>query len=241
MILYLIEIRPNPAALVQFCRDQDITPERGDKDFGYGLHAWLKAAFGTLAPQPWRWLGQPGGSGRLLGYALQDASALRNHLRQFADPGAYRVCPDPDTQCRSKPLPAWRRGMVLGFEVLVTPVARQARTGIEKDLFLIEADHHPDVPLDRARIYAAWVQAQLERTQAVQVTAIRLAGFRLTQQLRRAQREGQRPARKLLRPQAQLTGTLTIRDPDAFTALLARGIGRHRAFGYGMLLLRPPS
>jgi CRISPR system Cascade subunit CasE len=26
----------------------------------------------------------------------------------------------------------------------------------------------------------------------------------------------------------------------AFRALLARGVGRHRAFGFGMLLLRPP-
>ena len=34
-------------------------------------------------------------------------------------------------------------------------------------------------------------------------------------------------------------GTLTVGDPDAFSRLLARGIGRHRAFGFGMLLLRP--
>jgi CRISPR system Cascade subunit CasE len=38
-----------------------------------------------------------------------------------------------------------------------------------------------------------------------------------------------------------LRGELTVADPDAFSALLARGVGRHRAFGYGMLLLRPPS
>lgn len=34
-------------------------------------------------------------------------------------------------------------------------------------------------------------------------------------------------------------GTLRVANPAAFTALLARGIGRHRAFGFGMLLLRP--
>jgi CRISPR system Cascade subunit CasE len=28
-------------------------------------------------------------------------------------------------------------------------------------------------------------------------------------------------------------------DADKFAALLARGVGRHRAFGYGMLLLSP--
>lgn len=40
------------------------------------------------------------------------------------------------------------------------------------------------------------------------------------------------------RPNAVLTGTLRVTDADAFRALLARGIGRHRAFGFGMLLLR---
>jgi len=32
-----------------------------------------------------------------------------------------------------------------------------------------------------------------------------------------------------------------VRDPTGFAALLARGVGRHRAFGFGMLLLRPPA
>jgi len=35
------------------------------------------------------------------------------------------------------------------------------------------------------------------------------------------------------------TGVLQVRDSAAFAALLARGIGRHRAFGFGMLLLKP--
>jgi CRISPR system Cascade subunit CasE len=30
-----------------------------------------------------------------------------------------------------------------------------------------------------------------------------------------------------------------VADPAAFAQLLARGVGRHRAFGLGMLLLRP--
>ena len=40
-------------------------------------------------------------------------------------------------------------------------------------------------------------------------------------------------------PDAVMRGVLTITDAAAFTALLAQGIGRHRAYGYGMLLLRP--
>jgi CRISPR system Cascade subunit CasE len=40
------------------------------------------------------------------------------------------------------------------------------------------------------------------------------------------------------RPNVVLEGTLRVTDADAFRALLARGVGRHRAFGFGMLLLR---
>jgi CRISPR system Cascade subunit CasE len=36
----------------------------------------------------------------------------------------------------------------------------------------------------------------------------------------------------------QLTGTLTVTDPDAFARKLAIGFGRAKAFGHGLLLLR---
>jgi CRISPR system Cascade subunit CasE len=35
-------------------------------------------------------------------------------------------------------------------------------------------------------------------------------------------------------------GTLTVTDPTTFATCLARGVGRHVAYGYGMLMLRPP-
>ena len=37
-----------------------------------------------------------------------------------------------------------------------------------------------------------------------------------------------------------MAGTLTVADRHAFAQMLARGIGRHAAFGYGMLLLSAP-
>ena len=38
---------------------------------------------------------------------------------------------------------------------------------------------------------------------------------------------------------AVLHGEIEVNDPKAFNKLIARGIGRHKAYGYGMLLLRP--
>ena len=49
---------------------------------------------------------------------------------------------------------------------------------------------------------------------------------------------------RLLRTVPHAVGTspawCTVTDPVAFVGLLARGMGRHRSYGYGMLLLRPP-
>ena len=33
-------------------------------------------------------------------------------------------------------------------------------------------------------------------------------------------------------------GNLTVRDPEAFANLVANGAGRHKAYGYGMLIIR---
>ena len=40
-------------------------------------------------------------------------------------------------------------------------------------------------------------------------------------------------------PDAVIHGTLVVNGEAAFAALLANGIRRHKAYGYGMLLLRP--
>jgi len=40
-------------------------------------------------------------------------------------------------------------------------------------------------------------------------------------------------------PDVVLAGQLRVTDPQAFAQLLAKGVGRHRAFGFGLLLLRP--
>jgi CRISPR system Cascade subunit CasE len=42
------------------------------------------------------------------------------------------------------------------------------------------------------------------------------------------------------RPDVLFGGTIEVTDAQAFPQLLERGVGRHRAFGFGMMLLRPP-
>jgi CRISPR system Cascade subunit CasE len=68
---------------------------------------------------------------------------------------------------------------------------------------------------------------------------VRIESFQVDRFARRHHRED---VRKLVkgRPAVTFEGTLTVTDGEQFEALLARGVGRHRAFGFGMLLLRPP-
>ena len=66
--------------------------------------------------------------------------------------------------------------------------------------------------------------------------------FSRTQVARRQGMPGQRDwsrGARLEGPDAWFRGTLAIVDPNAFAALLARGIGRHRSFGFGCLLIAP--
>lgn len=231
--LHMFEFHIEPLSLVRFAQAQGHN-RNDDEDLGYVTHAWFSAAFGDLSPKPFRVLAQGAAMGRarILAYSWHGRDMLVERLVSFAEPAAFSVCP-PD-RISAKPLPtAWMTGRTLGFEVLTCPVTR--KDGAEKDVFLRRADRDgPEAALNRADVYRQWLVTQLE--QSVQVLSVELAGFRLIRIHRRGD-SGSRGGH--IRPQALLTGRFRITDPDSFVALIARGVGRHRAFGYGMLLLRP--
>jgi CRISPR system Cascade subunit CasE len=240
--LHMIEVEIDVPALYRFLHMQGMAHRDDDTELGYGVHAWLGAALGDLAPQPWRLLMERHRPARILGYASHDASSLVQRLVEFGEPSVLRVCPEPHLMIASRPMPAWREGRRLGFQTLVCPVGRKAGTGIEKDIFLIHADAQDDgVELSRETIYCEWAKERFNRY-SVTVDSIRLTGFRLVRQERQTQPvNGKRKFARIVRPQALLEGELTINNSADFTELLRHGIGRHRAFGYGMILLRPPS
>jgi len=243
MNLHMLQLHPDPRALVRFLVSQGLN-DAGDGDLGYGIHAWLKATFGDLAPAPFRLrldsrqLKPP----KLLAYTQQCRDRLLDQALTFAEPTARAVCAlEKDLAVAELPGPeCWLAGRRLGFEVLACPVARKTGTGVERDIFLHHADRaSADTGLNRAKIYGDWLGGQLDG--AARLDQVELAGFRLARQLRRGRHDDWdgRKNNRLTRPAALLQGVLEVRDGAAFHGRLARGIGRHRAFGYGMLLLRP--
>lgn len=132
---------------------------------------------------------------------------------------------------------------------------RGGKAAQEMDAFLAACeragspdDGHP--PVDREAVYAEWIERQLAA--AAMIEAVELRQFRRVRTRRAvhaATGDGggtsgastpRMPRRGVEGPDALMAGTLAVRDPDAFARLLARGVGRHAAFGYGMLLLSAP-
>ena len=212
-------------------------------DEGYAMHCLLTESFGELAPQPFRLITPRSKGNRrkgvFYGYGPAGADALRGAAAQFADPLQDRVL--PGSSLEGKPMPAaWKAGARLGFEVLTRPTVRRARghrnPGGEVDAFQREAERYAPgaMPRGREEVYKDWLSEQLQRHGGAELEEARLASFQRTRVIRR------RGSRPIEGPDALMSGALTITDGEAFSKLLARGIGRHRAYGYGMLLLRPP-
>lgn len=231
----LLQLYLRPAALMRFAATQGLARSE-DEDLGYACHAWLRAMFGALAPKPFRLFdAQARHPARLLAYSVEPADALLKHAQTFSDSLANEALDANNFAGRLMPAD-WQPGRLLGFEVLACPMTR--KDGKEKDLFLRHLDAEPDGKHDRAQIYCDWLSKQM--APAATVGSARLKGFRRVKMLRRsAAAGGGRRLVTLERPQALIDGEIIIRDGAAFTALLLRGLGRHRAFGYGMLLLRP--
>jgi CRISPR system Cascade subunit CasE len=234
--LYMVELRLEPSALIRFANDQGINPHK-DEDLGYAAHAWLMAMFGQDAPKPFRLLHDKLGRKppRLLGFTRKPGAELAQRAQSFALPSALQACP-LDSGFASKPMPDhWQAGRRLGFEVLACPVSRLGQR--EEDVYvrhLRETEGQEQERQSREALYLQWLVRQLG--DAARLEDFTIDGFANVRQLRKAEGEGRRDFQ---RPQALLGGVLQVQDGEAFNTLLARGIGRHRAFGYGMLLLKP--
>lgn len=264
--LWMLQLQPDPFRAAAWMAQHGVS--RPGHDDGYGWHALLKAAFGAHAPQPFRVIeptsGRPGEPAKppfILAYSRVASTALLQHAQTFADPSVVAALRLEPENVSAKQMPtAFMSGQRFGFEVLVRPTVRQDRDGNrkasrEKDAFLAALDKLPPrddrANLDRDTVYRAWLAQRLE-------PAVRLEHADVAQRtrgllLRRGAEEGDRTARPLKPvgalttkagqggggPLIIVTGILTVSDPAAFPALIARGVGRHRAFGFGMLLLKP--
>jgi len=235
MSLTLMQCHPDPRRLATWAARFGLTA--GGEDLGYALHTLLATAFSDAAPKPFRYFDDSRG---LLAYSTQDGEALQL-TAQTAAPEVYATLGLERLATRSFPT-EWATGQRLGFELRVRPILR-TREGRERDVFLAELDKHAGAEdsLCREAVYSDWLARELGRNDAAKIEHASLDGFQLSASLRKgANTNGKRPTRRVAGPDALFTGVLTVSDPRGFATLIERGIGRHRTFGFGMLLLRPP-
>lgn len=218
-------------------------------DDGRALHHGLCETFGKGVVQPFRLMPGRRGSrlGTLYAYTSQHEDELRQALRDTAPPEWASLLSGASLRCKTMP-ERWLEGRRLAFDVRVRPVRRllrplpardgqpSFRKGAEIDAFLIDTLRHAstDSPTTgtgaRESAYRAWLQE-------------RLAGARLvddrTRMVRFERSRTLRAGRTSEAPDIVFHGELVIIDSAIFQDRLARGIGRHTAYGFGMLLLRP--
>lgn len=243
MNFHLLRLQPEGVALATWASRHGLVSPDGD--FGYALHALLTAAFGDLAPKPFSYLGETQG---LLAYTSESIESLRLNAA-LATPDVARALGLHALDARPFPT-VWRTGHRLDFELRVRPIIR-SKEGRERDAFLHKIDSMADSegPADRAshsvreEVYKHWLQTQLAINQAAEVVDSQMKSFKLVRVMRKVRivENGQRKSVNVAGPDAVFNGQLIVGDSDAFQRLLVRGVGRHRTFGFGMLLLRPAS
>jgi CRISPR system Cascade subunit CasE len=233
--LHLWRLAIDPARLAAVGRSQRIPA--ADDDHGYTIHALLCGLFGRAgAPKPWHFDQQHCVLWTYAPIPLDPATAA------LADP-LYHATVDW-SQSASRPVPSLPVGRHLDFTVRVCPVVRHGGRGDERaaehDVLLWQARQQQVAVsgLDPAEVYATWLRERAwPSTSGARLLHCRVTGWRKPRTESVSAWRG-RGDGGLRLPDVTCTGTLEILEPTAWMGLLARGLGRHRAFGYGMLLVR---
>lgn len=207
---------------------------------GIAMHHLLSECFGKSMLQPFRLMvARVGVNGSLYSYSCNNASILKDTLASTAPPEHRQVLNPSSIESKAMPV-RWQPGHQLGFDVRARPVKRYrcSKNRIhEGDAFQREAKRHPpgEFAKSREEVYTEWLSEQFNRHGGATLETARLASFN---RVRSA--AGVASDQSSEGPDAIMHGMLKITSSEAFARLLARGIGRRRAYGYGMLLLRPP-
>ena len=91
------------------------------------------------------------------------------------------------------------------------------------------------MPLSREAVYREWLRERFKHKGGVSLDmdSTSLVSFHRDRAIRKL---GQQYSEG---PDALMRGEIEVTDGGEFSRLLASGVGRHKSYGYGMLLLRP--
>lgn len=247
--LHMIQLTFEPRKLVELGRMLHLPLRQADT--GYLVHCALGELFQQNAPSPY-WIEDEGREVRVLAYSELAMAQLHELASAYASPTVYQTV--QWSRSHSKPMPSvFPAGTRLGFEVRAAPTVRLGsaisvagrpplKKGAEVDVFLARQLRQPEEQLEREPIYESWLTDRLDATESLDVDAIKMKRFMLSKMLRRSkhvsEKTGRRKAHTITLPDVTFEGALTVKSDEQFRKLLAQGLGRHKAFGFGMIKLR---
>jgi CRISPR system Cascade subunit CasE len=240
MSLHLVELPLHLPDLHGWAAKRGLS--KGTFDEGLALHHLLGEVFGPAALQPFRLMVAPRATqATLYAYSSQPAQALLETAKNVTLPSECALLNLEHIRSLPRPAETWQAGARFGFDLRLRPVVRLASAltsdkttfakGAEIDAFLAETLRN-DQARPREEVYLDWLAKRLSPAAKLERNTTRLHKFQ--------RQVVQRGGKRIEGPDATILGNLTVQDPQGFAELLARGIGRHRTYGYGMLLLRPP-
>ena len=241
--VHLIKVPLRPERLAALAKARRL-PVR-DLDDGYLCHCLLRELWQEMAPAPFV-IRSRGRTLDVWGYSSVSAGQLVDNARAFGDPSLLMAIADLDLVA-SKPVPQFEPGRRVGFSLRACPVVRLAksrnghRAGAEIDAFLARCfAAGSETMVSREDVYRDWLTAKLDLpATGVTVGGVHVVGVSREHLVRRTQ-GSERQANRLERPEVWFEGDLVVTDGAKFVQHLAHGVGRHRAFGFGALMLMPP-
>jgi CRISPR system Cascade subunit CasE len=197
------------------------------------LKSILWEAFSGGALRPWAIHAQRGPTTTIVGYTRADAEEL-NKRRSLALPSVQAAV----GEAIAVPLPSLSASERYRFSICFVPTIRvtkaEGRRYGERDAFLAKADTAgKDAGLKRDDVYRDYLA---ERLAGASIEASRLVRFRLRRLMR--PKEDRSVSGKTM-PEAIVEGDLRVDDPAKLIEAIGAGVGRQRAYGFGMLRLQP--
>ena len=207
----------------------------GHSDSARALHCLVFHTFGPhRAPRTFAAIEnpeRPREHATLLAYSTSSAEELQEVARAnqsaltagIMNPHSFRSTPVPDS---------WHKGTTLRFQVRTIPTFRPRGSSIEVDLH-----RKYDASPTREETYHRWLSRIMADKGGADAPphAMELIHYN-TRSIRRS------PVSPVMTvPDVTIQGTCTIDDPEKWNHALTVGVGRHKAYGYGMLLLSSAS
>ena len=197
-------------------------------DSGYLMHAYMRQLFKDDAPQPFV-------------VSIGDRIAnVEGVMPESADTSSFITNPDV-ISVRDKEVDLPHAGETVAFRVRLCPVMRNGSSGkeVEADAFIVmmrRAEAAGQTPPKRMQVYRQWASGRF--ADCLNVSKAYVERYEQIRPCRRgAPGHVGAPAAIGWRSVVDVSIVGTVTDAERFAYFARHGVGRHKAFGFGYIMI----